>query len=58
LDPDGEGRAPFPQIIFQMAEVAEPRELFQAILEGIGRLRLSAVNISASLIVCRASAAT
>ncbi|MFH1476860.1 MAG: transposase [Verrucomicrobiota bacterium] len=28
------------QVIFQMAEVAIPRELFQAILEGIGRLRL------------------
>jgi hypothetical protein len=28
------------QIIFQMAEVAVPRELFRAILEGIGRLRL------------------
>jgi hypothetical protein len=26
--------------IFQMAEVAVPRELFRAILEGIGRLRL------------------
>jgi len=30
------------QIIFQMAEVAVPRELFHAILEGIGRLRLPA----------------
>jgi hypothetical protein len=29
------------QIIFQMAEVAVPRELFRAILEGIGRLRLA-----------------
>ena len=29
------------QIIFQMAEVAVPRELFRAILEGIGRLRLT-----------------
>jgi hypothetical protein len=29
------------QIIFQMAEVALPRELFRAILEGIGRLRLA-----------------
>ena len=28
-------------IIFQMAEVAVPRELFRAILEGIGRLRLA-----------------
>jgi hypothetical protein len=28
------------QIIFQMAEVAIPRELFRAILERIGRLRL------------------
>jgi hypothetical protein len=28
------------QVIFQMAEVAIPRELFQAILEGIQRLRL------------------
>jgi len=27
------------KIIFQMAEVAVPRELFRAILEGIGRLR-------------------
>jgi hypothetical protein len=29
------------KIIFQMAEVAVPRELFRAILERIGRLRLS-----------------
>ena len=29
------------QIIFQMAEVAVPRELFRAILERIGRLRLA-----------------
>jgi hypothetical protein len=29
------------KIIFQMAEVAVPRELFRAILEGIGRLRLA-----------------
>jgi hypothetical protein len=29
------------QIIFQMAEVAVLRELFRAILEGIGRLRLT-----------------
>ena len=29
------------QIIFQMAEVAVPRELFRAILEGIERLRLA-----------------
>jgi len=29
------------KIIFQMAEVPEPRELFRAILEGIGRLRLA-----------------
>jgi hypothetical protein len=29
------------QVIFQMAEVAVPRELFRAILEGIGRLRLA-----------------
>ena len=29
------------QIIFQMAEVAVARELFRAILEGIGRLRLA-----------------
>ncbi len=29
------------QIIFQMAEVAVPKELFRAILEGIGRLRLA-----------------
>jgi hypothetical protein len=28
------------QVVFQMAEVAIPRELFQAILEGIQRLRL------------------
>ncbi len=28
------------QVIFQMAEVAVPRELFRAILEAIGRLRL------------------
>ena len=30
------------QIIFQMAEVAVPRELFRAILAGIGRLRMPA----------------
>ena len=30
------------QVIFQMAEVAVPRELFRAILERIGRLRLPA----------------
>jgi hypothetical protein len=29
------------QIVFQMAQVAVPRELFRAILEGIGRLRLA-----------------
>jgi hypothetical protein len=29
------------QIIFQMAEVAVPRALFQTILERIGRLRLA-----------------
>ena len=29
------------QIVFQMAEVAVPRELLRAILERIGRLRLS-----------------
>ena len=28
------------QVIFQMAEVAIPQELFRAILEGIQRLRL------------------
>jgi hypothetical protein len=28
------------RVIFQMAEVAIPRELLRAILEGIGRLRL------------------
>ena len=28
------------QVTFQMAEVAIPRELFRAILEGIQRLRL------------------
>jgi len=28
------------QVIFQMADVAIPRELFRAILERIGRLRL------------------
>jgi hypothetical protein len=31
------------QIIFQMAEVAVPRELFRDILERIGRLRLATV---------------
>ena len=31
------------QIVFQMAEVAVPRELFRAILEGIERLRLATV---------------
>ena len=30
------------KIVFQLAEVAVPRELFRAILEGIGRLRLPA----------------
>jgi hypothetical protein len=30
------------QVVFQMAEVAVPREMFRAILEGIGRLRLPA----------------
>jgi hypothetical protein len=30
------------KIVFQMAEVAVARELFRAILEGIGRLRLPA----------------
>ena len=29
------------KIVFQMAEVAVPRELFRAILERIGRLRLA-----------------
>jgi hypothetical protein len=29
------------QVVFQMAETAVPRELFRAILEGIGRLRLA-----------------
>jgi hypothetical protein len=29
------------KIIFQMAEVAVPRELFRAILERIGRLKLA-----------------
>ncbi len=29
------------KIVFQMAEVAMPRELFRAILERIGRLRLA-----------------
>jgi hypothetical protein len=29
------------KIVFQMAEVAVPKELFRAILEGIGRLRLA-----------------
>jgi hypothetical protein len=29
------------KVVFQMAEVAVPRELFWSILEGIGRLRLS-----------------
>lgn len=28
------------QVIFQMAEVAVPRELFRSILQAIGRLRL------------------
>lgn len=30
------------QVVFQMAEVAIPRELFRAILQAIGRLRLPA----------------
>ena len=29
------------KIVFQMAEMVVPRELFRAILEGIGRLRLA-----------------
>ena len=29
------------QVVFQMAEVAVPRELFRAILEAIERLRLA-----------------
>jgi len=29
-------------VVFQMVEVAVPRELFRAILEGIGRVRLPA----------------
>jgi len=32
------------QIVFQMAEVAVPKELFRAILEGIGRLRLAVAS--------------
>src|ERR1700689_399339 len=32
------------QVIFQMAEVAVPRELFRAILEGIGWLRLAVAS--------------
>jgi hypothetical protein len=32
------------QTIFQMAEVAVPKELFRAILEGIGRLRLAVAS--------------
>jgi len=31
------------KIIFQMAEVVVPRELFRAILEGMGRLRSATV---------------
>jgi hypothetical protein len=31
------------KIVFQMAEVAVPRELFRVILESIGRLRLATV---------------
>jgi len=30
------------KVVFQMAEVAVPRELFRSILQAIGRLRLSA----------------
>jgi hypothetical protein len=33
------------KIVFQMAEVAVPRELFRAILEGIGRLRLATATL-------------
>jgi hypothetical protein len=32
------------KIVFQMAEVAVPKELFRAILEGIGRLRLAVAS--------------
>ncbi len=32
------------KIVFQMAEEAVPRELFRAILEGIGRLRLATAS--------------
>ena len=31
------------QVVFQMAEVAVPREVFKAIMERIGRLRMPAV---------------
>jgi hypothetical protein len=31
------------KVVFQMAEVAVPRELFRSILQAIGRLRLPAV---------------
>ena len=37
----GESRAPFPEDRLSVAEVAVPRELFQTILERIGRLRLA-----------------
>jgi hypothetical protein len=33
------------QMIFQMAEVAVPRELFRVILEGIRRLRLAVATL-------------
>jgi hypothetical protein len=32
------------QVVFQMAEVAVPRELFRTILQAIGRLRLTAAT--------------
>jgi hypothetical protein len=32
------------QVVFQMAEVSVPKELFRAILEGIGRLRLAVAS--------------
>ena len=34
----------FRKIVFQMAEVAVPRELFRAVLEGIGRLRFTRIS--------------
>jgi hypothetical protein len=39
----GMGGVAVTEVVFQMAEVAVPRELFRSILQAIGRLSLPAV---------------